>query len=201
MRIITPKQCNKYINKYPSEKITFSAPGCYHLEFDTTLPLYTHDIEKVKEVINKITFPNIQKVKVNIYLPCYNTRLASNGLQSSSSSERGSIRGVFLFGRSTSIPYSFTEYTLPHEIGHAVQDIYMPDYGKDNKDKMWKEYCKRRGIIVKRNQPWHKHPKEIFADDFRILFSPYQRDFWPHEVKHPLKVKWLKKFILDNIKI
>jgi hypothetical protein len=62
----------------------------------------------------------------------------------------------------------------------------MPDYGKDGKDALWKKFLKMMGLSEDkvRNVRHHESTREIFANTFRILFSPHQHDFWPHKAKH-----------------
>jgi hypothetical protein len=78
----------------------------------------------------------------------------------------------------------------------------MPDYGKDGKDALWKKFLKMMGLSEDkvRNVRHHESTREIFANTFRILFSPHQHDFWPHKAKHPLKIKGLKSYLAKVLK-
>lgn len=204
IKIFTPKQLEKYCATYTPDTFQLSASklGVFHLELAATKPLYTHSQEVIEEVLENITFPRIKELNVNILNLPYNIPGFCNGMCWSSYRD-GKIPGaIALLGRTTSIPHSMTRYALSHELGHAVHNELCGKQHGEGKDFKWKEYLAIRGLNkrYKYPLPHHKSPAEIFANDFRLLFSPYDSDFWPHEVIRPEKVKGLKKFMLDLAK-
>lgn len=198
IKVFTPKQLEKYCSTYTPEKFQLSASklGVFYLELAPTKPLYTHDQAVIEEVLEKITFPGIKNLNVNILNLPYNVPGFCNGMCWPSYRDGGKPGAIALLGRTTSIPNSMTRYALSHELGHAVHnELCGKEHGKD-RDQKWKEYLIIRGLNkrYKYPLPHHKVPAEIFANDFRLLFSPYDSDFWPHEVPRPEKVKGLRQF-------
>ncbi len=66
-------------------------------------------------------------------------------------------------------PY-VADYIVSHELGHVFHNHFMPDGGE-----AWAEYRRLRGIEDDaRFSDWGPHayrPREIFAEDFRVLFG------------------------------
>ena len=59
--------------------------------------------------------------------------------------------------------------TVVHEIGHLMQHARVPE-----NSVLWDEYVKRRGLASSRFSQTAEHsyrPREIFAEDFRVLFG------------------------------
>jgi hypothetical protein len=184
---------------------SFRAPGFYGQELAPTLDLHTHDEGAIRRVLKNIEYPDRGRINLHIYNLPYNMSEFYNGIASSQLNDKmQGPTGFILLGRCTSIPLAMTEFVLPHEMGHCYQYRYMPDWGKDGKDKAWKTWLKMMGIVEKsRNDSHvrhHESPREMFANTFRIMFSPYQHEFWPHKAKHPLKVKGLKAYLSKVLK-
>jgi hypothetical protein len=196
------KASKRFVHGYDPLRPSFKAPGFYGQEMEPSLDLHTHDEGAVKRVLKNIEYPDSKKINLHIYNLPYNTKEFYNGIASSQLRNNGKgPTGFILLGRCTSIPLAMTEFVLPHEMGHCYQYRYLPDYGKDGEDKNWRTYCKI--MSLHREKPsarHHESHREIFANTFRILFSPYQHDFWPHKAKHPLKVKGLKSFLEKVLK-
>ena len=203
----SPTQSKRYVRGYDPLKPTFTGPGFYGQDLGPSLDLHTHDETKVKDVLRNVKYPDGGKINMHIYNLPYNLPEFYNGLASSQLKRDGKTgpTGFLLLGRCTSIPLVMTEFVIPHEIGHCYQYRYLPDYGGsegEHLDKNWKIYLKMMGLSdsKSRNVRHHESTREIFANTFRILFSPYQHDFWPHKAKHPLKVKGLKAFLTKVLK-
>ncbi|MFZ5597364.1 MAG: hypothetical protein ACOY31_10185 [Bacillota bacterium] len=84
-----------------------------------------------------------------------------------------------------------------HEAGHAVDFKYMDS-------EKWEEYKVLRGITDSKkynnNAPHKDQPREIFAEDFRMLFGGDLAVSIPHEndsLPSPSAVKGLKEFFLS----
>lgn len=201
-----PQASKKYIAGYDLLKPYFRAPGFYGQTLAPSLELHTHDEARVKEVLKNIQYPDGGKIDLHIYNLSYNLPDFYNGIAASQLNDRfKGPTGVILLGRTTSIPFVMTEFVVPHEIGHCYQYRYLPDYhgGRDESgkqkenDKNWKIFLEMMGMSKKHGRTGRHNevPSEIFANTFRILFSPYQHDFWPHNIRHPLKIKNLKAFL------
>jgi hypothetical protein len=199
----SPKVSKRFVQAYDPLKPNFMGPGFYGQELAPSLDLHTHDEATVKRVLKTIAYPDNGKIQMHVYNLPYNLPEFYNGLASSTLRDDGTGATAFLLlGRCTSIPYVMTEFVVPHEAGHCYQYRYLPDYGRDGKDKNWKMYMKIAGLSDKRQRSarHHENNREIFANTFRILFSPYQPDFWPHKAKHPLKIKGLKSYLSKVLK-
>ena len=86
---------------------------------------------------------------------------------------------------------SMTRYLVSHEYGHAVFAHIVRKLGyKDHEtDKLQAKYMEMRGIedYPKKYSggKWHVSPGEIIANDFRILFTKQEVEFWPHSCALP----------------
>lgn len=85
-----------------------------------------------------------------------------------------------------------------HELGHQL-DFQLMD------EKKWEQYRKLRGISNKNifsnsGSIYGNRPQEIFAEDFRLLFSGEKGKKDPHlntKIEHPETVRGLKEFFLS----
>jgi len=205
----SPKQSKGFVQGYDPLKPSFKGPGFYHQELAPTLDLHTHDEARVRKALASIKYPDGGKINVHVYnlpynLPEFYNGLASHQAKYNKKNETDYARSIYAFlllGRCTSIPYEMTDFVVSHEMGHCYQYRYMPSYGRKGEDKLWKRYMKMHGLREPRTTDRHHESNaEIFANTFRILFSPYQHEFWPHKVKHPLKVKGLKSYLANVLK-
>jgi hypothetical protein len=203
----SPKSSKRFITRYDPLEPRFVAPGFYSHTLKPSLELHTHNENKIVEVLQNIYFPDRKKINIHIYNLPYNLEGFYNGFASSELKyNKGEIDyqkstfGVLLLGRTTSIPLVMTEFVLPHEIGHCYQYRYLPDNGKDKSN--WNKFLQLMKLskFSKKSLSHSEDHGEIFANTFRILFSPYQHDFWPHPCIHPLKVRGLKEFLMSVIK-
>lgn len=126
---------------------------------------YTHNRKYVEEALDLITWPELEYLKDNtsmyiVALPAldhYNASATHNWHD-----KRGYI---FLYGRTTPIPRHMTHYIVVHELGHIVQGIYC----SENEDQ--EAYMKLRGVKDEWERGWTNSWRELFAEDFRWLFS------------------------------
>ncbi|HHY38905.1 MAG TPA: hypothetical protein GX507_08280 [Clostridia bacterium] len=87
-----------------------------------------------------------------------------------------------------------------HELGHVVDFRLM-------NEKRWAEYRKIRGLTdtmkYRDTSPYHKdRPREVFAEDFRLLFGAELAAKNPHEnfgLANPKEVPGLKDFFLSLV--
>ncbi|HEX5132074.1 MAG TPA: FlgD immunoglobulin-like domain containing protein [Candidatus Krumholzibacteria bacterium] len=114
----------------------------------------------VSESLREIDHPSL-RLSVRVYLLPYPRR---NLLVSATSG-----KDVFLSPHVLDIDPAVAAYIVTHEIGHVFHNRYMPDGSA-----AWGEYRRIRGIDDARFSDTASHayrPKEIFAEDFRVLFG------------------------------
>lgn len=102
---------------------------------------------------------------------------------------------IVYFAKSTQIPWSLTDYIVPHECGHVIQ-YYMCPILED----VFAEYLKVRSINEKEinYDQWDSSPQEWFAEDFRFLFGYEQDEYWGLGIDYPTPK--VRDFMLSLIK-
>jgi hypothetical protein len=94
---------------------------------------------------------------------------------------------INLYGKRIPLHPAMTRYLVAHEYGHVVD--YWINHCRGLKDDGFdKEYAKMRGIdcnLLYGGRRWHSNIGEVIANDFRIAVCGVEREFWPHDCKHP----------------
>jgi hypothetical protein len=147
------------------------------------------EAEEVIEVLKGLTHPNL-RIRVLVYLLPYPRR----GLLLSSTTDNV----VFLSPHVLDIPPEVCAYIVAHEIGHVFHNAYMPDGSG-----LWGTYRRIRGITdTEKYSDTGAHayrPREIFAEDFRVLFGGPVAAFGGQienpELDPPLAVPGLRSFM------
>ena len=145
--------------------------------------------DKVIELLKEVSHPNMN-MGVIVYLLPYPRR---NVLVSSTS---GNV--IFLSPHVLDIHPLTCAYIVAHEIGHVFHNQYMPDGSG-----VWSRYRSVRGItdewIFSATSLHPYRPKEIFAEDFRVLFGGPEAAFGGRvenpELPSPLDVAGLAAFM------
>jgi hypothetical protein len=123
--------------------------------------------EWVTEVLNGISHPGMN-LDVKVYILPYPRR---NLLVSSTTDN-----SVFLSPHVLDIHPAVCAYIIAHELGHVFHNAYMPDGSP-----LWNSYRWVRGItnsdIYFAGAAHAYRPKEIFAEDFRVLFGGEEASF------------------------
>lgn len=148
--------------------------------------------EEVILALEEITYPDLE-LRFDIYLLPYPRR---NLLISSAGD-----REIFLSPHVLEIPRSVTAYIVSHEVGHVFQFLYLPDSFVET----WGTYKELRGITdAGKFSPTGLHayrPKEIFAEDFRVLFggemAKYGGVVENPELVSPTQVAGLEEFFVS----
>ena len=120
------------------------------------------DDDAVLEELGRIDHPAVDRLDVTVYLLPYPRREI---LVSSTSG-----REIFLSPHVLEIHPSVAAYIVAHELGHVVHNAWLPPG-----DPRWRTYRRLRGIDdatrFRDDAPHAWRPREIFAEDFRVLFG------------------------------
>jgi hypothetical protein len=98
---------------------------------------------------------------------------------------------IALAGKRIPLMPSMTRYLVSHEYGHAAFNYVARKMGyRDHeKDKLEALYMEMRGVEdyskIYTGAQWHRSPGEIIANDFRILFTKQEMEFFPHDCSLP----------------
>jgi hypothetical protein len=145
--------------------------------------------EEVIRALEAISYPDL-KLSFDIFILPYPRR---NLLISSASN-----REIFLSPHVLEIPRNVTAYIVTHEVGHVFQFLNLPDRDAEG----WSAYKQLRRITdTGRFSPSGPHayrPREIFAEDFRVLFGSEAAKFdglvENPELPSPTRVAGLEEF-------
>jgi hypothetical protein len=133
-------------------------PSIYN-KGDGSFHPFSHD--QVERALRAVHHPGMQ-LAVRVYLLPFPRR---NLLVSSTSGTE-----IFLSPHVLDIDPAVGEYIVSHELGHAFHNRFMPDGSEQ-----WTRYRELRGITdplrFSETAAHAYRPKEIFAEDFRVLFG------------------------------
>jgi len=119
------------------------------------------DEKAVLSILSEVSHPHL-RIPVTVYLLPYPRR---NVLVSSTSGSE-----IFLSPHVLDIGAEVAAYIVTHELGHVLHNRYLVD-GTTG----WSEYRRVRGIedtyTYSESASHANRPKEIFAEDFRVLFG------------------------------
>jgi hypothetical protein len=149
-------------------------------------------MNKVIEVLRSINHPRLN-MKITVYLLPYPRRSVLVSWASGSE--------IFLSPHVLEIESEVTAYIVTHEVGHVYQFRNIPDTNSDT----WARYKTIRGITNTAKfsdyGPHAYRPKEIFAEDFRVLFGSeearYNDTVENPELCSPFEVAGLRSFMLN----
>lgn len=169
-------------------------------------PCYSHDLGLVKDLVAECedAFP-LNTTKAEVYVFSHEDAERVNGVTFNESIYDGTPRMVpckcgcdrkvelyplatfvALSGKRTPMHPAMTRYLVAHEFGHMVWHhvCRMLDYPDSDEKKLYEVYMNLRGVkdYIQRYKgaKWHLNPGEIVANDFRIIFTNREREFWPH---------------------
>lgn len=132
-------------------RITNKGDGSFH-------PM---DVDLVLECIEAVDHPNL-RIEIEVFILPY-PRVEV--LSSSAVANR-----IFLSPQVLELSREGTAYIVTHELGHVFQYRHLPV-----NDPAWQEYARLRGILGDErftdSAPHAYRPREIFAEDFRVLFG------------------------------
>jgi len=147
------------------------------------------DLHMVARALNEIQYP-LERLHVEVFLLPY-PREELPGCSSDGDA-------IYLSPAGSEVPERYVRFVVAHEIGHCVARRFMPyeDF------RLWQEYRSLRGItdpaIYYAAAPHANRPFEIFAEDFRWLFSPGPHRVPPENSRLPTpdEVRGLREFFL-----
>jgi hypothetical protein len=161
--------------------ITNKGDGQFH-PFDTDLVL---------DCLDQIAYPDMD-IEIEVFILPY-PRV--DAISSSASGRR-----IFLSPHVLEVSREGTAYIIAHELGHIFQYRHFPDGRVD----LWDDYRRIRGIENEAkfsNTGQHAYrPREIFAEDFRVLFGGSAAYFGGRvenpDLPSPVTVAGLEEFFL-----
>jgi hypothetical protein len=147
----------------------------------------------VDRVLASISHPHMP-LNVRIYLLPYPRRSV---LTSSTSGHE-----IFLSPHVRDIEPAVAAYIVAHELGHVFHNRYLP-----SGSGLWRDYRAVRGItdesVFHDGAAHANRPREIFAEDFRVLFGGPDAYFAGHventQIAEPSTVTGLREFYLGAI--
>ena len=200
-RVFTPEYlAARTVMSYDRGTLTLESGQYLTLITDINDPLVTNkgdgrfhpfDTDLVIECLDRIAYPDLD-VDVDVFILPYPR------VDMISSSASG--RTVFLSPQVLEVSEEGCAYIVAHELGHVFQNRHLPDPS----DGRWDEYRRIRGIedeIEFSNTGRHAYrPREIFAEDFRVLFGGPAAFFGGRvenpELQSPVTVAGLEEFFL-----
>lgn len=183
---------------YPPKR-QYKYPSSLYLD---TFPCYSHSLDVVYNTAFKIEKDFPIGAPPAYYLLPRDQKGFTNGYATSheiwaenDKEEHGWIETqVVLAGKRIPLHPAMTRYFTSHEYGHCVH--YWIEFIQGRKDDeegfnpFEREYAKIRNIIPSKEyggRRWHKAIGEIIVNDFRVIMTNTENEFWPHDVEHPLK--------------
>lgn len=103
----------------------------------------------------------------------------------------GQALTIALAGKRIPLLPSMTRYLVTHEYGHAAfyYTARKMGYKDHERNKLEEKYMELRGVEgynkTYTGAQWHRSPGEIVANDFRILFTKQELEFYPHDCPLP----------------
>lgn len=114
---------------------------------------------------------------------------------------------IVLFAKRIPQHPGMTRYLVAHEYGHVVDHVlaHMRYTDRTPWESQREEYAKLRGVQGKGYYgpgSWHVSAGELLANDFRILITGIETEYWPHPgIPHPQLCpevqEWWKKAMED----
>lgn len=181
MRIFTPNECKDKYEIYKDGRHIYpvieASNGIWSDKLDDIFDPHHHNSVYVEEALDLITWPDLEYVKDKLEI--YVSELPSRDHYNGSACFWEGVGTIFLYGRSTPVPRHMTHYIMAHEIGHIVQSIYCDTIEKQNVYKRLRRATE--------SPQWSRDWRELFAEDFRWLFSieSAHQETWGTDAKKP----------------
>ena len=201
----------------PHYKITSPVPTKYHdasqYYVDPT-PCYHIHPRDIIRTINHVEDTYPVGFPVHYYLTIHESAGRTNGEKQSINLYEEGKDGVvglapYIMISAKRIPVhpAMLRYVVAHEYGHVVQD-WIEWITKDkakypDETKLEQRYAKLRETPCTSDYGalrWHKSIAELIANDFRIVVTNVEPDFWPHPgFPHPNDMPEIKEFWAEQM--
>lgn len=172
-----------YTYNFPS-KYAWVTIGC------DTYPGFAHDIDLVCEEVLKLPFD----IPTTFFLTPHEVEGRTNGYATYSHGDNDSHHHyVVLSGKRIPIMPSMTRYLVAHEYGHVFENWLTHDLFPPKPEIEFRTaYARLRGVEHVESQSeqrtWPRRTCEYIANDFRLLMTDAEHEFWPHPAPRPEKV-------------
>lgn len=167
-------------------------------------PAYAHDGELIAQTLDQVTaaFPLPEPFAPTIFLLEHEVLSRTNGQAGiefdydweppadapKEAEYQRPWRGYIVLSGKRIPPHpAYGRYLVAHEYGHIVEDWLIRQRGERAQSaELLHEYAELRGmppstfVTGAGGGTWHKAIQEIFANDFRILRTGLEAEYWPH---------------------
>lgn len=157
-------------------------------------PAYPHDVALVTAELDRLRIVAPLPFPLHVLLLSHEARSRSNGMYfdghdySGEQVEIGGVKryppngGIVLSAKRIPIHPAVTRYLVAHEYGHGVMYHLARLRGIDDSKflKTYAEQCRPDASADYGCGRWHANVGELFANDFRILVTEREVDYWPH---------------------
>ncbi len=155
-------------------------------------PAYAHDTLLVESEFARLQEIAPLHYTPDVYILAYECLSRCNGWAEEYSNQ------LVLSAKRTPIHPAMTRYLMSHEYGHFVE--YRLKDIRNDRDLLKKYREIRGGDLTFKPGRWHLSTQELFANDFRVLVSGREVDFWPHpDFPHPTKLDKIQDFWADAV--
>lgn len=164
-------------------------------------PGYEHDTTRVSNLLAMAGEAFPIGFRVDAYVTTYEGVSRRNGeTRMVPGAKAGSVAmALILWGKRQMIHPAMTRYLVAHEYGHAVEH-WLTAEGQIGRYFL-DEYAALRGLKAYFAGPtggkYHRAVEEIFANDFRVVITEQETEFWPHPYPPPSEVpvivEWWKR--------
>lgn len=215
IRLLTPDDVTWPMGRQDSVPEYACGMGQYERQFKVDpFPCYAHDLDRVTTIAEMCEdiFP-MPDARVGLFILSHDFIDRINGLafedhiynredgsewdevlpsyKGGTMNCDGQALSIVLSGKRIPLMPAMTRYLVSHEYGHLAFNYAARKlgYGEHEKDKLAADYMEVRKIekVAKKysGAQWHQSPQEIIANDFRVLFTKQELEYYPHECQLP----------------
>jgi hypothetical protein len=152
-------------------------------------PCYSHDVNLVREYAAKVGELWHLPFDLSYWILPFEEPGRTNGwftpdCDHNEDNTKTWFGNITLAGKRIPPHPAMTRYLTIHEAGHAVEEaIAMSRNLRVGEDAIQGEYAEIRGLSPEKEYGggrWHNSTCEVLANDFRILVTGVETEFWPH---------------------
>jgi hypothetical protein len=189
----TPPVSYGFDDRGPSTQIKHHGSSSFELRVDPA-PCYAHNADLVRQELARLQRVAPLPFPLAIFLLDHEEVGRTNGTYydaadydaESDDSGYPQVGIIKLSGKRIPLHPAMTRYLVSHEYGHGVQYYLERKRAPEGKKRAavigeYVEICRPDAVKSYGPGKWHAAPGELFANDFRILVSKREQEFWPHE--------------------